>query len=601
LKAGLIDSAVLVSENVILPACDARLFQRKGFTHTGSQMNIGNLKIAHRLFLGFAIVLVLLIASTGLGINRMSSIQESMHKITRVNNVKTKLITSMRLTVYERGIALRNLALVKEEDLMKPQADRVAEQARIYADLEAELIAMFNDGDVDSEKGRAMLTSIKQYEQEALPLMQKALDLGLNYASQEATMVLMNDLLPVQRKWMGALDALISFQDKTNDQDTLAAENAYSNARIMMLVMGAFAVLIGVMAAWRITNRLTDQLGGEPDYAAQITGLIAAGDLSMDIETKPGDRTSLLFAMKTMRKSLANIVDKVRVGTETIATESIEIANGNLDLSARTEMQASALEETASSLEELTSTVKHNADNARQANQLAEAASEVAVRGGKVVSDVVGRMGAIKESSRKIVDIIGVIDGIAFQTNILALNAAVEAARAGEQGRGFAVVAAEVRNLAQRSASAAKEIKGLIGDSVDQVNLGSTLVDQAGRTMDELVSSVRRVADIMSEITAASREQSAGIEQVNQAILSMDSVTQQNAALVEEAAAAAKSLQNQSSTLAQLVAFFKVNGQAEEEPSAIGFGAQMYAEDEEDTDEFEDPDMIRDTRALISR
>jgi len=260
-----------------------------------------------------------------------------------------------------------------------------------------------------------------------------------------------------------------------------------------------------------------------------------------------------------MNASLSHIVGEVRNGTDTIATASNEIAAGNLNLSSRTEQQASSLQETAASMEQLTSTVKQNADNASQANQLAVSASEVAVHGGKVVTQVVSTMGSINASSKKIVDIIGVIDGIAFQTNILALNAAVEAARAGEQGRGFAVVAAEVRNLAQRSASAAKEIKALIDDSVAKVNVGSKLVDQAGSTMEEIVTSIRRVTDIMGEITAASHEQTAGIDQINQAVSQMDQVTQQNAALVEEAAAAAASLQDQAATLAEVVSAFKLD------------------------------------------
>ena len=266
-------------------------------------------------------------------------------------------------------------------------------------------------------------------------------------------------------------------------------------------------------------------------------------------------------ALKDMNASLLDTVRQVRTGTDTIATASSQIAAGNHDLSSRTEMQASSLQQTASSMEELTSTVKQNADNARQANQMAQSASEVAVRGGEVVAHVVNTMGSINTSSKKIVDIISVIDGIAFQTNILALNAAVEAARAGEQGRGFAVVATEVRSLAQRSAAAAKEIKALIDDSVGKVNTGSQLVAQAGSTMEQIVSSIRRVTDIMGEITAASHEQTLGIEQVNQAISQMDGVTQQNAALVEEAAAAAQSLQDQAGSLAQVVSIFKIEGE----------------------------------------
>lgn len=263
--------------------------------------------------------------------------------------------------------------------------------------------------------------------------------------------------------------------------------------------------------------------------------------------------------MKIMRDSLAKIVNEVRTGTETMVTSSCQIASGNQDLSSRTEQQASSLEETASSMEEFTSTVKQNADNARQANILATAASEVAIKGGSMVSQVVDTMGSIHSSSKKIVDIIGVIDSIAFQTNILALNAAVEAARAGEQGRGFAVVASEVRNLAQRSASAAKEIKTLIGDSVDQVNIGTGLVDQTGITMNEIVESIKQVSDIMEEINEANQEQTSGIQQINQAIIQMDNVTQQNAALVEESAAAAQSLQDQAENLSQVINIFNLN------------------------------------------
>ena len=334
----------------------------------------------------------------------------------------------------------------------------------------------------------------------------------------------------------------------------------YQHIRQLLIGLTIGGALVGIVIGVVISRSLTGQLGGEPAYAAEIASRIAAGDLTVQVATGANDGSSVLFAMKTMRDSLADIVGRVRSGTDTIATATSEIAAGNLDLSSRTEQQASALEETASSMEELTSAVKQNADNARQANVLAASASEFAVKGGVVVSNVVGTMGSINESARKIVDIISVIDGIAFQTNILALNAAVEAARAGEQGRGFAVVAAEVRNLAQRSASAAKEIKLLIDDSVEKVDTGSKLVNQAGNTMDDIVASVKRVTDIMGEISTASREQEAGIEQINQAITELDTVTQQNAALVEEAAASAGSLQDQASSLSQVVSVFNLGG-----------------------------------------
>jgi len=333
---------------------------------------------------------------------------------------------------------------------------------------------------------------------------------------------------------------------------------------ISALVLAAALFALG----WAISRGLLKQLGGEPMVTAGIAHRIAEGDLAVRIDLKRGDQASLLHAVQAMRDSLAKVVGEVRHGTDAIATASGQIAAGNQDLSSRTEEQASSLEQTAASMEELTSTVKQNADNARQANQLAVSASEVAVRGGGVVSQVVDTMGSINSSSKKIVDIIGVIDGIAFQTNILALNAAVEAARAGEQGRGFAVVASEVRSLAQRSGAAAKEIKGLIDDSVDKVEAGSRQVAEAGRTMDEIVDSVKRVTDIMGEITAASQEQSTGIEQVNQAIAQMDQVTQQNAALVEEAAAAAQSMQEQAASLVASVSVFRLEAGRDLAPAA---------------------------------
>jgi methyl-accepting chemotaxis protein len=357
---------------------------------------------------------------------------------------------------------------------------------------------------------------------------------------------------------MNALNELAGLEEKLNAQVMKEAEAQYNSARNFMLMLGGVAIAAGLGAAWMITRGLLKQLGGEPTYTADIAGSIAHGDLAIHIETGGAERGSILAEMNEMRNSLVGIVAQVRNGTETIGTASREIAAGNIDLSSRTEMQASALEKTASAMEELTSTVKQNAENAREANALAASASDVARKGGEVVSQVVDTMGSINASANKIVDIIGVIDGIAFQTNILALNAAVEAARAGEQGRGFAVVASEVRNLAQRSAAAAKEIKTLIGDSVEKVQAGSKLVGQAGVTMDEVVASVRRVTDIMSDIANASQEQSAGIEQVNLSIIEMDSMTQQNAALVEEAAAAAQSLQDQAGELAHVVSIFKL-------------------------------------------
>ncbi len=352
-----------------------------------------------------------------------------------------------------------------------------------------------------------------------------------------------------------ALSKLEAVAEEQIKETSVVVNREITNGERTAVIASALTVLLTVVFAWITTRSITAPIA----RAVHATRVVASGDLTQNIDADSADETGdLLRALGQMNASLAKIVADVRTGTDAIKTSSGEIAAGNQDLSSRTEQQASSLEETASSMEELTSTVKQNADDARQANQLAVSASEVAVRGGGVVSEVVSTMSAINDSAKKIVDIIGVIDGIAFQTNILALNAAVEAARAGEQGRGFAVVAAEVRNLAQRSAAAAKEIKTLIGDSVEKVDAGSKLVDQAGSTMDEVVASVRRVTDIIGEIAAASDEQRAGIEQVNQAITQMDQVTQQNAALVEEAAAAADAMQQQSAGLEQLVSVFRI-------------------------------------------
>jgi methyl-accepting chemotaxis protein len=515
-------------------------------------MKMENFKIGTRLIAAFSLILVMLVVVVVLGINRMAAIQHTMVDITKGNDVEAAMASEMRLSLDDRMIALRNVVLFDDVARMQEQIDRIRIQAAKYDAAEQQLRATFTQYGIQEDESK-LLAGIREQAAAAAPLMEKVQALGLQNNNADAIKVLIGDLRTVQQQWQADLQALVSSERKQNEDATAEADAAYAVARNVMLVIGLASVLCGLLIAWRITRSITEPIG----RAVTIAQTVAAGDLSSNIQVDGTDETGmLLVALKSMNDNLRVIVGQVRDGTDTMKTASQEIAAGNLDLSSRTEQQAGSLEETASSMEELTSTVKQNDDNARQANTLAALATEVAGKGGAVIADVVETMEEINTSSKKIAEIIGVIDGIAFQTNILALNAAVEAARAGEQGRGFAVVATEVRSLAHRSAAAAKEIKTLISDSVDKVGTGARLVDQAGQTMNEVVESVRRVSGVISEITAASREQSLGIEQINRAIIEMDGVTQQNAALVEQSAAAAEALQDQALALAEVVGKF---------------------------------------------
>ena len=422
-----------------------------------------------------------------------------------------------------------------------------------------------------ANKLRAKLTQLGALDGQAATAarLQKEFDAYYAPALSAAKIMLemeQGDAQAIVGKMQSTLAVLNADLTKTNAAAQAQFKNgiAHSEASVRKVVSAmVLAALIVVaslaLVSWFVVRAIWHQLGGEPEYARQIARAVADGDLSMDIVTDPKDQDSLLAALRDMRAKLANMMGEIKVSADTIQTASAEIASGNADLASRTESQAGSLDQTTRAMDKLTGTVRQNASNASQANQLVNDASTIATRGGKVVSGVVTTMGDIHNSAKKIVDIIAVIDGIAFQTNILALNAAVEAARAGEQGRGFAVVASEVRNLAQRSAGAAKEIKELIGDSVAKVDAGAVLVDEAGTTMGQIVDSVKKVADIMAEISAASIEQNAGIEYIGRAIVSMDEMTQQNSALVEEASAAAESLSEQTSQLSAALAVFKLS------------------------------------------
>lgn len=510
-----------------------------------------HLKIATRLTLGFSLVLALSTAILLMGLFRMSQLHKSTDYI--VNNKVAALNAAIEMRSQGRALALilRKMTAPTDTAEGEREAKKLAQTLDDYA--KSELILKNSLSGNESEAAFMKVANQKQALLQVIGRI-KAFSAEANYF--DAANLLQTEFNVPHETWSVALGELAHFQNeamKTTFEESKV--NYQSSVRVMILI-GILTIGFGAFSGWVISRSIAAPL----KRAAQYADSIATGELTSDIDAQGHDEISdLLASLKQMQENLINTVLKIKEGTDTISVASREIASGNADLSSRTESQASSLEETASSMEELTSTVKQNADNARQANQLVVSASGVAVKGGAVVGQVVSTMGSIKESSRKIVDIISVIDGIAFQTNILALNAAVEAARAGEQGRGFAVVASEVRSLAQRSASAAKEIKDLIGDSVAKVDQGSKLVDEAGKTMDEIVTSVQHVADIMSEITAASQEQSAGIEQVNLAITQMDEMTQQNAALVEQAAAAAESMEEQSAELAKSVDVFKLN------------------------------------------
>jgi methyl-accepting chemotaxis protein len=512
--------------------------------------SIGNMKVGARLGLGFGVVVVLLLGMAGVGITNLSKLNDGTNLVVSDRYPKTALLNQAIHNVNQIGLSMRNIIILPDQDAVKKEITAIeAARGRIKASLE-KIEKMLN-----AEKGKQLFKVVLDTRDKYVAEQVEFIRLAGEGKKDQAKTLLLTRAMAARLAYANSLDEMIKFLNEQMEKQGKEAFDDYQSARTLILVLAGLAVLFACAIAIWVTRSITRPL----NEAVGVAQRVAAGDLTSTVEVKSKDETGVLLqALKDMNDNLKKIVGEVRAGTESISTGTKQIASGNADLSSRTEEQASSLEETASSMEELTSTVKQNAENAKQANQLAAGASGVAIKGGQVVGQVVQTMSSINESSKKIVEIISVIDGIAFQTNILALNAAVEAARAGEQGRGFAVVATEVRTLAQRSAAAAKEIKTLIGDSVHKVEDGTKLVDEAGKTMEEIVSAVKRVTDIMAEISAASQEQSSGIEQVNQAVTQMDQTTQQNAALVEEAAAAAESMQEQAENLVQAVAVFKL-------------------------------------------
>jgi methyl-accepting chemotaxis protein len=515
---------------------------------------ISNIKIGARLALGFCLVLLCAAAVLLNGLWRMSEMKGSSAYIIDQKVASMTAAMSMRESGSALALALRKVVTPTDAAEGQQENQHLSKILQAYAGYEGQLTKL-----TSTSKGKQLLDDSVAGRKVLFPIVENARQMvaGGNYF--DAAQLLKSDFVPAYDKWIGSVGAVATYQQEDMGKAYVAFQDSYHIGQISMIAIGVLTLLLGAFFTRSITRKITAPL----QRAGQITETIASGDLTLVVDEQSHDEAGqLVHSLNAMQTKLASTVYEIKQSAGIIAVASQEIATGNADLSHRTESQASSLEETASSMEQLTSTVKQNAENAHQANQLVMSASDYAVKGGKVVGDVVQTMGSIKQSSSKIVDIIGVIDGLAFQTNILALNAAVEAARAGEQGRGFAVVASEVRSLAQRSASAAKEIKLLIGDSVSKVDAGGKLVDEAGATMNEIVNSVKHVADIMGEITAASREQSAGIAEVNNAIAQIDEITQQNAALVEQAAAAAESLQEQADMLARAVGVFKINESA---------------------------------------
>ncbi|QNP57769.1 methyl-accepting chemotaxis protein [Paenacidovorax monticola] len=509
-----------------------------------------HLKISTKLLLAFVAVLLLTTVLGVFSVVQLGQINQASTELAERWMPSSRILLDIRGTMarYRAG-ELQHILSDKEEEMaaFEKAVDGLWAQAQTGYAAYAPYAVSAEDKAAYQELGQIFERYAKEHA--------NIVALSRAMRNDEAKALIQGESLKLNRRMVEIIDRMVKANQDGGDRANKEADERYDSARAWVIGLLACSIVLGLAFALAIARIVARPLA----EAVKVAQAVAGGDLTTRIEATTRDETGqLLQALRHMNDSLVRIVGQVRQGTDSIATASAQIATGNNDLSSRTEQQASSLEETAASMEELTSTVKQNADNAHQANQLAVSASAVAVKGGDVVSQVVDTMGAIHASSQKIADIIGVIDGIAFQTNILALNAAVEAARAGEQGRGFAVVAGEVRTLAQRSAEAAKEIKALIDDSAGKVSAGSALVTQAGQTMQEIVGSVQRVTDIMGEITAASQEQTAGIEQINQAIVQMDQVTQQNAALVEEAAAAAQSLQEQADGLQQAVSVFKL-------------------------------------------
>ncbi|QDX28513.1 methyl-accepting chemotaxis protein [Dickeya poaceiphila] len=512
-----------------------------------------NLKLATMLGAGFAIVLIISFFVSGYGQLQLRQQGSNINTLASDQLEGLLLVQELKDNLNSIAIAMRELTLFTAPDQVERDKQLITKTIARNNEILKRITEL-----ATTPKEKTLLDAINQARPVSLAATQKALALSLDNKLDETKIVIMNEVKPAQENYFKAINDMVSYQKSDTRRSADDASDSARAAGILMLTLTGVSTVLGIAIAWLITRRIKKLLGGEPAYASDIARQIASGNLAINVEMQPGDTTSLLAAMNDMRARLSGIVLQVHDSSASISTGSSEIAIGSNDLSRRTEEQAASVQETAASMEQISQTIRQNGETVREAAQLATTASQTATKGNDVVRNVITTMGDISTSSRKIGDIITVIDGIAFQTNILALNAAVEAARAGEQGRGFAVVAGEVRSLAQRSASAAREIKDLITNSMEKVESGSQLVAHAGETMADIVTQAQHVADLISEIGVTTQEQESGISQINQAITQMDSVTQQNAALVEESTSAAESLSDQAAKLVELMSVFTI-------------------------------------------
>ncbi|MEO0004089.1 MAG: hypothetical protein RLZZ22_1781 [Pseudomonadota bacterium] len=504
--------------------------------------------------MAFGSILLLMVLLSLMAVHNLTGLRSDLDKVVNDNNVRMEYSNSMLNAIDEVRVRLRNVVLATDENDLREQQAKLNQEHETYERAHRALMAT-----PSSQKGQVLRDQINAAAAVARPLNTQVLELGLANRNQEALALLLEKAAPATDVWIGLLEQLLQLQKQRNAQANQDSQAASQQALAWLIGGNLFGIALTVLLGVLVARSITGQLGGEPRTASELARSIARGDLSVKVELRPGDDSSMMAYFQLMTESLSRVVSQVRQNAESVASVSTQIAQGNSDLSQRTEEQASSLEETAASMEELGGAARQNADTVKQATELARSASDVAARGGRVVEQVIGTMKGINDASTQIADIINVIDGIAFQTNILALNAAVEAARAGEQGRGFAVVASEVRSLAQRSAGAAKEIKMLITTSVERVEQGSVLVDQAGTTMADVVTAIKRMTDLMAEVNVAINEQSASVTQVSDAVTAMDQVTQQNAALVEQSSAAAQRLKDQAQQMVQVVSVFKLS------------------------------------------